>query len=136
MRSKYCRYSPDSLRVLSGSPHFNNCTEMPFTDLDKAKQDLFSFGNYKSIICTLFSDPDSRPDFNSLLSEKSSPEVISFVNNFLMKEIQTLPPALSDEDAFNSIIPRSAQSEAEIRPYLDALKQFIADNRSPNDSTE
>lgn len=136
MKTKYRRYSVSDMVSLGYSPHFANCTAMRSTAQDSSKSEIFAYGNFKSIIKILFSDIDSRPGLDGTLTSSTSPEVVNFVNNFLMREIRCQPPLRSDDDAFNSIIPRSVQTESELRPYLDNLKQFISEARSNLSSSD
>lgn len=129
MRTEFCRYTPEMFQALGLNPDARQFHVMTVTEEDLQRQRLFAYGDFEAIIKTLFDNPDARPGFDNLLSENSAPEIVSFVNNFLMKEIQTIPPMQSDEDAFASIIPRSVQTEGELRPYLDNLKKFISENR-------
>lgn len=105
------------------------------SDFEKASMDAFAYGDYKTIIQTLFKDGFSYGDLQRVVTQNSDPAVVSFVNNFLFKELDALPSCTTDEDAFASIIPRSVSTEAELRPYLDNLKNFIKEYREANSSS-
>ncbi|UPW41307.1 hypothetical protein [Sigmofec virus UA08Rod_4258] len=133
MNPRYCRYTSTQFRSL-GYPdpeHFIGSRELvdPFPEVSATEREMFAYGKFKSIIKVLFAE-SRHPEFDALVTENSSPEVRNFVNNFLFKQIQCLPACSTDEDAFNSIIPRDVQTEAELRPYLDNLKQYISDYRA------
>lgn len=130
MNPKYCRYTPSMLRSLGYEYDFslNRLLCIPDEAHALTQSEIFAYGGFKEIIKILFSD-SRHPEFEALVTENSSPEVLSFVNNFLMKQINSVPASASDEDAFNMIIPRSVQTESELRPYLDNLKQFISESR-------
>lgn len=131
MNPKYCRYSSAMRSSLGYSVDFSNVRHLRTSSLVASSRasELFSYGNFKGIILELFSD-SRTPEFDNLLTQNSSPEVVNFVNNFLFKEIQTLPPAVSDEEAFATIIPRSVSTDAELAPYLDKLRGVISEARS------
>lgn len=130
MNPKFCRYTPSMLRSLGYIFDFssNRLLVIPDEVESRFQSEIFAYGGFKDIIKTLFAD-SRHPEFETLVTENSSPEVVSFVNNFLMKQIDFVPASSSDDEAFDMIIPRSVQSEAELRPYLDNLKQFISESR-------
>lgn len=128
------RYTSSMFRSLGLTDEFNNSPDMPMASPEQiAKDELFAYGNYKELIQTLFKDGFSYGDLHKIVTQSSDQGVVTFVNNFLFKSLPKLPGYPTDEDAFNSIIPRSVQTEAELRPYLDNLKQFISDYRSEHE---
>lgn len=137
MNPKYLRYTKSMLCSLGYSCDTLSNHELvnPFPSDSIEEKEIFAYGNFKGIIKTLFADTWT-PEFSSILSQNSAPEVLSFVNNFLMRKIESLPSSSSDEVAFNLIIPRSVQSDSELRPYLDNLKQFITESRKQLSNNE
>lgn len=127
MLSCYLKYSAETLSRLGLNPHHCDAVSMPVTVEDKTRARVFAYGNFENIIKVIFAD--GIPDFSKLVTSHSDPAVRDFVNNFLMKEIPRIPPASTDEEAFAMIIPRSVQTESELRPYLDLLKNYISSAR-------
>lgn len=127
MHSEHLTVSRDALLKFGLNPHHCDFDKIFISDEDIEKQNIFAYGRFENIIKTIFSN--GNVDIRTLLSSTSSPEVREFVDNFLMKEISTMPPSSTDEEAFATIIPRLCQTESELRPYLDGLKGLISEAR-------
>lgn len=116
--SSHLRYNLDNLSNYVGF--------IPSTE-DRGLSSLF-YGKFKSIISAIYHS-DNPVDLCSAiglsLSEHVSPDVQSFVSNFLLKAIPAVKGAPDDETAFNTIIPRDCYTRSRIAPYLDRINEFI-----------
>lgn len=127
LRSK-SRYTDSMLRGLGLSPIYNDLPN--FVPSDNCLQELlqWSKGDFANIIDYIY-DGEHVNSFDLLTSTNTPQYVRDFINNFLMKRIQVVPSMLNDDDAFDSIIPRSAQTASELSPYLGKLKSIVSDFR-------
>lgn len=130
MKRLYCRYTPSQLRVLGYSDDVESDSFVSY-DVDKAivERDAIVKGQFKNIIDVIFSSNDGSldNDINSLVSENAPESVKSFVRNVLMCDVQAVQSAPDDDAAFEALIPRSVQSMGEIAPYVDFLRNTVAD---------
>lgn len=130
---RYSRYSDEMLRGLGICPDHRGKPD--FIPNDKDAQELVYWfkGDFGNIIDTIF---DGSPVnlFDKLTSTNTPDHVKNFINNFLMKRIQSVPSSMSDDEAFASIIPRRAQTSAELQPYLGRLKDIVSDFRKSHSS--
>lgn len=89
-------------------------------------------GEFKNIIDVLYSSKDGSldNDLDRYISRDSvNPSVRSFVESVLKCNVSSLMSAPDDDTAFDMIIPRSAQTESELRPYLGYLKNQVRQHR-------
>lgn len=89
--------------------------------------DLF-YGRFRDIIRTIFSSENSVSLCNDIIfgiSESAPPDVVSFVNNWLLKSLPVIQSAPDDDTAFEMLIPRSVGSRAELAPYIERVSDYI-----------
>ena len=130
MLREHCLYTDAQLKRMGFNPdNFNHPVCLP----DSNKEDVLSFvkGKFANVIDAIFTSTDGSLD-NVLamsVSEHAPQSVQTFIRNVLMCDVQAVQAAPDDETAFDTLIPRSAQSSAEIAPYLDSLRQIVSDAR-------
>lgn len=96
-----------------------------------------AYGKFENIIRLIYSSPNSVSLCNDVvnqLSENVPPDVRTFINNFLLKEVPKLNGCSDDNTAFESIIPRNVRTLNELSPYLDNLHSLIQSSISKSDS--
>lgn len=132
MHPKFCRYTDDQLKILGYNPSLNTCTVKCSTVENQRKIDELVKGKFAMIIDAIFTSKDGKLDnvLGLQVSENAPQAVRSFMQNVLMADVGEIQAAPDDETALNCIIPRHCQTQSEMRPYMDSIKQFIADSRA------
>lgn len=127
MNKKWLRYSEKSLNSLGYNRLYNDIVAVRDTSANRANILRLVKGKFANIIDILYSDSDGSldSDLSSFVSENSPDVVKAFVQNVLMVDRGQLLAAPDDETAFDMIIPREAQTAAEIQPYLDYIASQI-----------
>lgn len=134
MHPQYCRYTSEQLREIGVNLNFNeHCTYVDF-DPVKARQEMDEFvkGKFKNIIDILYNSSDGSldNDIDKYVSENCPESVRSFVQNVLLTNVQAFRSAPDDHTAFDTLIPRSAQSASEVLPFLSKMAQIVSESRA------
>lgn len=137
MRKEYSRFTPRMMRSL-GYPVRYNMPMGVFTDEDQRQQSNLVKGKFANIIDVLFDSNDMSLDnaVSKYVSENAPEDVKMFVQNVLMRPVEPLSAAPDDETAFEMIIPRRAQSQLEMQPYLDNMRQIVTDARAAYEAAQ
>lgn len=107
--------------------------DMGTIDAAQAKQhSKLVKGRFANIIDLLYDSTDMSLDnaVSKYVSENAPEDVRMFVQNVLMRPVEPLAAAPDDDSAFEMIIPRSAQSQQEMKPYLENMRNIVADARA------
>ena len=107
--------------------------DMGTMDASQAKQhSKLVKGRFANIIDLLYDSTDMSLDnaVSKYVSENAPEDVRMFVQNVLMRPVEPLAAAPDDDTAFEMIIPRSAQSQQEMLPYLENMRNIVADARA------
>lgn len=128
---RHSRYSDSMLLGLGLSPVGRYLPDFVSKDSDLVEMLKWSKGDFANIIDAIF-DGSHVNIFDKLTSSSTPAHVKEFINNFLMKRISVVPSHYNDDEAFDSIIPRSLQTSAELSPYLDKLRSLVQEARKPS----
>lgn len=136
MNPKYCRYTPAMIKSLGmhrGSAQNQTNLAVPNGLDDIQRQTL---GQFKNIIDILYSSTDGRLDSNPMrfIGDNVSDTVKTFAANVLLCPITSLKAAPDDDTAFDMLIPRSAQSAAELKPYLNYLRDYVSQKQAESNT--
>lgn len=133
-----CRYTKTQYESLGYDPTVIG-TRVNFATEENAEVISGSVkGKFISVINALFDSKDGSLDnaVDKYVSENAPESVRSFVQNVLLQETQPLPSAPDDATAFDTLIPRSVSTMAEIAPYLDHIKRVAETSKlSDNGNT-
>ncbi|MDE5568266.1 MAG: hypothetical protein K2J12_07470 [Muribaculaceae bacterium] len=137
MRKEYSRFTPRMMRSLGYPVRYN----MPMGTMTKEQikqQTALVKGRFANIIDLLFDSNDMSLDnaVSKYVSENAPEDVRMFVQNVLMCPVQSLAAAPDDDTAFEMIIPRHAQSQQEMQPYLDNMRQIVTDARAAYEAAQ
>lgn len=135
---KTSRYTDAQLRSLGYNPDTRKyITNLASSD-NYVKNRSALLGRFKNVIDVLFDSSDGALDSNpaSLIGENAPESVKTFAKNVLLCDVQAFRAAPDDETAFNMLIPRTAQTSAELRPYLDGIRNYISERRQSVDHPE
>lgn len=131
MRLKYLRYTLEQMRNLGYQ--YPDSDHLIVLDSVRNREELDEIvkGQFKNIIDVLFSSRDGTLD-NVLamsISENAPQSVKTFIQNVLMCDVQALQSAPDDDTAFETLIPRHAQTSSELEPYIESLRGMVSDAR-------
>lgn len=129
MERKHCRYSDDQLRSLGLSPETLDYKVNLVEDGARETIESMIFGQFKSVIELLFGSKDGNLDYQAFrdVTSNSSPVVQQFAANILLRDITPVDFGdMTDDQIFDTLIPRSMQSQGDISPYLDKLKDVVS----------
>lgn len=134
--SKYSRFTPliNKRRfIIESQNQAGNSLALPFDD-------YFNLSvKFKNIINLIYSRSNTVSlgyENIILATESTSPDVKSFIDNWLLKTVPSLPSASNDDIAFASIIPRDKMDYVSLSQYGDSLLEnlkSISDEQSSND---
>lgn len=132
MHPSICRYSKDQFKSLGLTDCFNTHTVPLISEVQYKKQLSMVKGGFANVIDVLFDSRDGSLDnaVSKYVGENAPECVRSFVQNILLAPVQSIQSAPNDDVALEMIIPRSAQTASEMAPYLDNMRQIVADARA------
>ena len=117
---------------------FNELVVAPISEVEHLKQLSMVKGGFANVIDLLFDSSDGSLDncISKYVGENAPECVKSFIQNILMAPVQPLTSAATDDIAFDMIIPRSAQTSAEMQPYLDRMRSIVSDARAAYEQSQ
>lgn len=130
------KFSPYQLRKLGLEPSFHKFPcELDNKPADEFRQQVLS--KFSNVIKVLFSSDDGGldNDYLNVGSEHTHPDANAFLANWLLKPVTPLSGCSTYEEAFDMIIPRNAQTSAELAPYIEKFGNIVKSEFESRQST-